>query len=84
MQMQPQPHLASPPLSFSQQYELEVNNMFRSADFKESSAKTRRELVGSTIYKYVEQLLGTEIAPKITGMIIDLPPSDLNMSVLQY
>jgi hypothetical protein len=53
-----------------------------STDFKESAQKQRRELVGSTIYKYVENMLGTEVAPKITGMIIDLPPSDLNMSVL--
>lgn len=29
-------------------------------------------------------MLGPEVAPKITGMIIDLPPQDLNMSVLQY
>lgn len=28
-------------------------------------------------------MLGPEVAPKITGMIIDLPPSDLNHSVLQ-
>jgi hypothetical protein len=41
-------------------------------------------MVGSSIYKYIEGMLGPEVAPKITGMIIDLPPSDLNMSVLQY
>ena len=29
-------------------------------------------------------MLGPEVSPKITGMIIDLPPQDLNMSVLQY
>ena len=28
-------------------------------------------------------MLGPEVAPKITGMIIDLPPNDLNQSVLQ-
>ena len=82
--MQAQAQMASQPPPLAQQYEIEVNTMFRSPDFKESTAKARRELVGSTIYKYVEHLLGTEVAPKITGMIIDLPPADLNMSVLQY
>ena len=58
--------------------------MFMSQEFKEAQLQQRREFVGSAIYKYVENMLGPEVAPKITGMIIDLPPSDLNMSVLQY
>lgn len=75
---------ATPEMQLGQQYADEVKTMFMSGDFKESQAQQRRELVGSTIYKYVDQMIGPEVAPKITGMIIDLPPSDLNMSVLQH
>jgi hypothetical protein len=33
--------------------------------------------VGEFIYEYVEQLAGEEKAPKITGMLIDLPIADI-------
>ena len=32
-----------------------------------------REQVGTVLYEYVTQLAGEEKAPKITGMLIDLP-----------
>jgi hypothetical protein len=33
--------------------------------------------VGEFIYEYVETLIGEEKAPKITGMLIDLPVTDI-------
>lgn len=36
-----------------------------------------RGQVGEFIYEYVEKLAGEEKAPKITGMLIDLPIPDI-------
>jgi hypothetical protein len=38
----------------------------------ENDPKARREIIGNSIYETVEKLVGSESAPKITGMIIDL------------
>ena len=55
--------------------------LFKSEEFKKASAqsdtKERRELIGNTIYETVEKIVGADTAPKITGMIIDLPEQDL-------
>ena len=32
-----------------------------------------KDQVGEIIYHYIEKLVGSEKAPKITGMLIDLP-----------
>ncbi len=77
---QPQPQMmpandmpqASPEMQFTLNYADEIKTMFMSADFKESQQQQRREMVGSAIYKYVEQMLGPEVSPKITGMIINM------------
>jgi len=56
-----------------------INTLFKCDEFKEthSDQKARRDLIGNAIYEYVEKLIGVEFAPKITGMIIDLPDIDL-------
>ena len=33
--------------------------------------------VGDCIYRYVEQMAGDEKAPKVTGMLIDLPIEEI-------
>ena len=34
-------------------------------------------LIGEFIYEYVEKMIGEEKAPKITGMLIDLPHDEI-------
>lgn len=56
-----------------------MQNLFKSEEFKKTASdpKARRELIGNAIYETVEKVIGTEAAPKITGMIIDLSDLDL-------
>ena len=53
--------------------------LFKSDDFRRTASdpKARRELVGNSVYETIEKIIGSEAAPKITGMIIDL--SDLEL-----
>ena len=68
----------------SHQYIQEVNAMFMSSEFKNGETHEKKEMVGNTIYKYVEKLVGENKAPKITGMLIDLPEVELNYSVATW
>lgn len=36
-----------------------------------------KQFVGEFIYEYVEKFVGEEMAPKITGMLIDLPLEEI-------
>jgi len=58
--------------------------MFVSAEFKNADLREKKEIVGNTIYKHVEKIAGEMKAPKITGMLIDLPEIELNYSVSQW
>ena len=58
--------------------------MFNSAEFAQSTADSRKEIIGTAIYKHVHEMVGEEHAPKVTGMIIDLDPVELNMSIQHY
>lgn len=40
--------------------------------------------VGEFIYEYVEQIAGDEKAPKITGMLIDLPIGDIQQYLADF
>lgn len=40
--------------------------------------------VGEFIYEHVENLAGEDFAPKITGMLIDLPFSEIQGYVIDY
>ncbi len=44
----------------------------------------KKHFVGSFIFPHVSQMVGDEISPKVTGMIIDLPLADLNYSVSSF
>lgn len=55
-----------------------------SQEFKNSKNKDKKDIVGNIIYKHVEKLVGPEKAPKITGMLIDLPDAELNYSISQW
>ena len=61
-----------------------MQTLFKSNDFKLSALKQKKELIGNCIYETVEKLSGSEKAPKVTGMIIDLPESELLFAVGNY
>ena len=57
--------------------------MFASKEFKDTSdRREKKEIIGNTIYKHVEKLVGESKAPKITGMLIDVPEIELNYSII--
>jgi len=66
------------------EYQQHINAMFNSKEFLTSSIENRRNVIGTAIFKYVEDLVGVQHAPKVTGMIIDLDPVDLNLSVSKW
>ena len=81
-QMPPTPQMQPPPVnSPSALYSQTVKNIFRSQEFNTLSEESKREKIGEEIYNYVLEKAGDESAPKITGMIIDLPFQDLITSV---
>lgn len=43
-----------------------------------------RQQVGSTIFDFVVQLVGPERAPKITGMLIELPVQQIKQFMSSY
>merc|ERR1712057_133265 len=71
--------------AYAQQYFVEVRNMYASAEYKKAGTHAQqKEMIGNTIYKHVERLVGEKKAPKITGMLIDLPEIEQKvMSALQ-
>lgn len=65
-------------------YYSKINGLFNSPQFQQTTQNDKKTLIGNIIFQYVEELVGNEHAPKITGMIIDLPAAQLNQSVSQY
>ena len=60
-------------------YFVEIRNMYASVDYLKAGSRTQQKnIIGKTIYKHVERLVGEKKAPKITGMLIDLPEIELN------
>ena len=43
-----------------------------------------KQQVGSCIYEYVQQLVGDEKAPKITGMLIELPINQIKDYMMDF
>jgi len=77
---QPMPPVNTPSIIYSQQ----VKSVFSTPDFESKSEEEKREKIGEEIYNYVLEKAGEESAPKITGMIIDLPFADLIKSIQTY
>lgn len=69
---------------YGQAYANEIQQMFMSNEFKNGEIQEKKELVGNTIYKHVEKIVGENKAPKITGMLIDLPEIELNFSISNF
>jgi hypothetical protein len=45
---------------------------------------TYKHTVGTIIFDFVGRIAGYELAPKITGMMIDIPVGDIRHYVLDY
>jgi hypothetical protein len=43
-----------------------------------------KQFVGEFIYEYVEKFVGEEMAPKITGMLIDLPLEEIKGYIYDF
>lgn len=43
-----------------------------------------QQIVGSNIFSFVQQMVGPELAPKITGMLIDLPIHEIRLYMQDY
>jgi len=65
-------------------YQNEVQKLFDSDLFKESTVSEKRDQIGNVIFKHVEKVIGSDKAPKITGMLIDLPDLELNYSISNW
>lgn len=72
-----QPPTSNPKMVYVQTMKAVLN----SPDFRGLDEDGQREKVGEEIYNYVLEKAGDESAPKITGMIIDLPFDDLMTSI---
>ena len=66
---------------YAQSYHGEIQTMFMTNEFKTGTVHDKKEMIGNTIYKHVEKIVGDGKAPKITGMLIDLPEVELNFSI---
>ena len=55
-----------------------------STPYGSSNEDDKWEKIGEEIYTYVQKMAGDENAPKITGMIIDLPMEELEKSVATW
>ena len=65
-------------------YSHTVKTILGGNDFNSLDEDSKREKIGEEIYNYVLEKAGEESAPKITGMIIDLPFQDLISSIQTY
>ena len=63
----------------SASYYKEIMEMFQSEEFKRThdDPQARKDVIGNHIYEHIEKISCSAFAPKITGMIIDLPFVDL-------
>lgn len=81
--------VAQPPqfvdAEYARAYYTEIRDMFASQEYKTApDRKAKKDIVGNAIYKHVEKLVGEQKAPKITGMLIDLPEVELNYSIVKW
>ena len=63
-------------------FDQKMQDVFKSDEYKKASESDKRQLIGDCIYDYVENVVGSEKAPKITGMILSVPYAEL-IQILQ-
>ena len=52
-----------------------------SSEFKLGTEVKQREMIGNIIFDYIEKAIGQMRAPKLTGMIVDLPLTEMYESI---
>jgi polyadenylate-binding protein len=83
--MMSQPPQATPPVSNPATIYLNtMKGIFGNPEYATAEEEGKREKIGEEIYNHVLEKAGDEAAPKITGMIIDLPFDDLISSIQSY
>lgn len=81
----PTPNVQPPPINNPQMmYVRSIKAVLNNPDFTSLDEDSQREKIGEEIYNYVLEKAGEESAPKITGMIIDLPFADLTNSIQSW
>ncbi len=78
---QPMPVAQTESLTVAQQYKNEANAVMPGVVEENSNMKSQ---VGEVIYPYIDALKGEEFAPKITGMLIDLPIIEIKEYLVSY
>jgi hypothetical protein len=61
---------AGMPITIGQEYEMKALRMLPAVQERNPNLKDQ---VGQIIFDYIEKMVGQERAPKITGMLIELP-----------
>lgn len=67
-----------------QKYSLQLQSLINSPQFKNSSERDRRQLIGTMIFDYVVGFTSEVYAPKITGMVIELPYDQLKSAIQSF
>ncbi len=62
-------------------YEQKFQALVTSPDYNNAGEADRKNKIGDFMYPFVQLYSNAEHAPKITGMIIDLPEVDLKEAV---
>ena len=74
-----------PPVNaLAAQFEAAVQALLNSSDFVGTDSEGQVEAIGECIYAFVEQLVGDDNAPKVTGMLVDLPLEDLRHIITNF
>merc|ERR1712224_637280 len=68
-------------MTVSQKYQLAANKFINAIDERNPMMK---EPVGNTIYEYITEIVGQQKAPKITGMLINLPLEQIRQLMRSY
>ena len=71
----------APPPSQAGEYNKAISDLLKTTEYTQAPETEKREKIGEQIYSYISNIAGENNAPKITGMIIDLPLQDLETSI---
>ena len=80
-QMGGRPTQVPPQQSQDAQYINAFTTLLNTPTYKAQDEEEKKSTIGDFIYNYIVKLSSEDDAPKITGMIIDLPEQDLIDSV---
>ena len=78
-QMAPQPQ--QPQMTIDQRYLYSCHQMLPAIVAENPNYRTQ---VGTIFYEYIDQLIGADKAPKVTGMLIDLPIEDIKLIMQDF